>query len=108
MMKELSEFINPRKLKWTIYASFAQIAGIFIILLLNNIKICNLPIDPNYLLIIGLGMSLLSINNTKTKYRKLDVALSVQPVYCPYCKNNKVAMLPIEYKCPECDAISKK
>ncbi len=108
MKDEISEFVNPRKIKWSIYGSFIQLAAIFIILILHNTEICNLPIDSNYLLIYGLIMSLLSIKNTRTKYEKLDVALSIQPLYCPHCGNKKIAMLPTEYKCPECHAISKR
>jgi rubredoxin len=108
MEKVISEFINPRKLKWTIYASFVQLAVIFILLILLNMRIYTLPFDSNYLLIYGLAMSLLSVKNTRTKYEKLNVALSIQPIYCPHCRSKKVAMLPTEYKCPECHAISKK
>lgn len=108
MEKKISEFINPRKFKWSIYGSFVQLATIFIALILHNVKIYSLPFDSNFLLIYGLFMSLLSINNTRTKYEKLDVALTITPIYCPYCQNKKVAMLPINHKCPACNATLKK
>ena len=108
MEHKITDFINPRRIKWTIYGSFIQIAGVFALIIFHNIEIIIFPINPNYLLLYGLLMSFLSINNTRTKYEKLDVALSVQPVYCPHCTSKKKAMIPTEYKCPVCNAISKK
>ena len=98
---EISELIDPRRLKWTLYGSFMNLATIFCILWFHIEGFYNLPFDIKYILIYGFGMSLISIKNTKTKYQKLDVALSVQPLPCPYCKTT---MLPSEHKCPECNA----
>ena len=107
MEHKLIDFINPRRIKWTIYGSFVQIAGIFALILFHNVEIILLPFNPNYLLIYGFLMSILSIKNTRSNYEKLDVVMSVQPVYCPHCTPKNKAMIPIEYKCQECNATSK-
>jgi DNA-directed RNA polymerase subunit RPC12/RpoP len=106
--KLLEEFINPRKIKWTIYGSYLQFAAIFFYLFFSGFWIKITEINPMYLISWGIIMSFFALHNTRSKYGKLDVALSVQPLYCPECRHKRVAMLPVKYKCPECESIFDK
>jgi len=96
------EIINPRKYRWTIYGSFVQIALILVAVIAHNIGWCVLPLNPNILLGLGFVMALISIKNSRTKYGKLDCAVSIQPIYCQKCKPKQIPMLPKNYQCPEC------
>lgn len=102
------EWVNPRKIKWTIYGSYVQFAVIFIYMFLLEVGINIKNFNPKIIIAWGIIMSFLSIYNTKSKYGKLDVALSVEPLYCPDCTHNRVAMIPIKYQCPECKSTFNK